>query len=65
MPDSRNRPHRFATRGLINEPGFQMASELDQYGLWLDVATGPAAANINEKIYGRSSGVMPFPQPAI
>src|ERR1035438_4815020 len=34
--DSRNRPNRFATAGLINEPGFRPATKPDQYGLWID-----------------------------
>ena len=56
--DSRKRPRRFAEMGLINEPGFQAATKADQYGLWLDERVAPAPPAIDEKIYGRSSGVI-------
>jgi len=58
--DSRNRAHRFATMGLINEPGFRSATKPDQYGLWLDqkAEASPTASEPDEKIYGRSSGVI-------
>src|SRR5436305_5330830 len=36
--DSRRRATRFATMGLINQPGFQRAAAPDRYGLFLDVA---------------------------
>src|SRR6266566_959727 len=58
--DSRKRPHRFAEMGLVNEPGFREATAPDQYGLWLDEPTQPARDDIDEKIYGRSSGVIGF-----
>ena len=58
--DSRKRPQRFADIGLMNEPGFRQATEPDQYGLWLDQPTQPAPSDIDEKIYGRSSGVIGF-----
>jgi hypothetical protein len=58
--DSRERPRRFAEMGLINEPGFRQAAHPDEYGLWLDERTGPAPAEIDEQIYGRSSGVIGF-----
>jgi hypothetical protein len=58
--DSRKRPNRFAEMGLINEPGFRMAGQPDEHGLWLDQRVGVAPAGVDEKIYGRSSGVMGF-----
>lgn len=58
--DSRKRPQRFADMGLINEPGFRQATQPDRFGLWLDEPMEPAPADIDEKIYGRSSGVIGF-----
>ncbi len=58
--DSRRRPTRFAEMGLINEPGFRMAGKPDAHGLWLDERVEPAPPGIDEKIYGRSSGVIGF-----
>jgi hypothetical protein len=58
--DSRRRPKRFAEMGLVNEPGFRMAEQPDQFGLWLDERSEPAPAGIDEKIYGRPSGVIGF-----
>ena len=60
--DSRNRPHRFATAGLINQPGFQPATKPDQYGLWIDepVAGAGEPAGIDPKVYGLPTGVMGF-----
>src|ERR1700731_3011219 len=68
LVDSRKRPTRFATAGLINEPGMKQAAKPDQNGLWLDVPAEderhiPAAP---EAIYGKSSGVIGlrlFPNP--
>src|SRR5207244_2600825 len=65
--DSRKRPRRFAEAGLINEPTFRMAEKPDAFGLWLDVRAESPPAGIDEKIYGRSSGVIGFriyPNPA-
>jgi hypothetical protein len=65
--DSRKRARRFAEMGLMNEPGFRPASGPDRFGLWLDEPAGPAPPDIDEKIYGRSSGVIGFriyPNPA-
>jgi hypothetical protein len=56
--DSRQRPFRFAEMGLINEPGFRRATKPDANGLWLDERAEPAPAGVDEKIYGRSSGVI-------
>src|SRR5712692_3918721 len=58
--DSRKRPNRFTELGLINEPGFRMAGQPDEHGLWLDQRVGAAPPGVDEKIYGRSSGVMGF-----
>lgn len=58
--DSRHRARRFAEMGLINEPGFQAAPRPDRFGLWLDEATDGAEAGVDQRIYGRSSGVIGF-----
>ena len=58
--DSRLRARRFARMGLVNEPGFRMAAAPDTHGLWLDERVEPAPAGINERTYGRSSGVIGF-----
>ena len=65
--DSRRRPTRFAEMGLINEPGFRAAARPDQFGVWLDERVEEAPPGIDERIYGRSSGVIGlriFPNPA-
>jgi hypothetical protein len=62
-----NRGERFKTLGLVNEPGFQAASKPDEFGLWLDEQTEPEPAGIDEKVYGKPSGVLGFrlfPNPA-
>ncbi len=68
--DSRNRGTRFATAGLMNEPGFKAAAAPDRFGLWLDAPDGtrdPAYAtaygeNFSKeqfgRVYGRASGVV-------
>lgn len=60
--DNRKYPRgeRFKTLGLINQPGFQAPSKPDEYGLWLDEATEPEPAGIDEKIYGKPTGVLGF-----
>jgi hypothetical protein len=58
--DSRGRPTRFAEMGLVNEPGFRMATKPDEFGLWLDERVEPGPPGIDEKVYGRSSGVIGF-----
>jgi hypothetical protein len=63
MLDNRtyNRGERFKTLGLVNEPGFRAATGPDpQYGLWLDEQVTPEPAGIDEKIYGKPSGVLGF-----
>lgn len=76
--DSRGRAARFATYGLMNEPGFKQAAAPDQFGLWLDVPDGShdgsVAADYSEafpkedflRVYGRASGIVGlrlFPNP--
>lgn len=61
------RAERFKTLGLVNEPGFRAASKPDEFGLWLDEQTEPEPAGIDEKVYGKPSGVLGFrlfPNPA-
>jgi hypothetical protein len=60
--DSRNRTNRFATKGLINEPGFRPATKPDQYGLWIDepIEGEGEPAGIDPKVYGHPTGIMGF-----
>src|SRR5207244_4059918 len=60
--DSRNRPNRFKTTGLINEPGFRPAAKPDEHGLWIDepLEGQGEPASIDPKVYGRPTGVMGF-----
>ena len=62
MLDNRKYPRgeRFKTLGLVNEPGFRAATKPDEYGLWLDEQVEPEPAGIDEKIYGKPSGVLGF-----
>lgn len=63
MLDSRERGTRFQRMGLINQPGYQTASQPDEHGVWLDVPANPETAepdSIDPLVYGRSSGVMGF-----
>ncbi|HEY1583777.1 MAG TPA: hypothetical protein VGF73_11835 [Chthoniobacterales bacterium] len=62
MLDNRKYPRseRFKTLGLVNEPGFRPATKPDSYGLWLDEKVEAEPAGIDEKIYGKSSGVLGF-----
>jgi len=65
MLDSRKRNERFVTIGVMNEPGFEPATEPDEYGLWLDRRVAPPEP-IDEAVYGRASGVVGlrlFPNP--
>jgi hypothetical protein len=55
---SSDRDTRFAYLGLINEPGFRKATHPDKWGLRLDERVGPAPDDLDESIYGRSSGVV-------
>ncbi len=54
------RGERFKTTGLINEPGFRAPSKPDEYGLWLDEQVEPEPAGIDQKIYGKPSGILGF-----
>src|SRR6202030_3387835 len=49
---------RFKTLGLINEPGFRPPTKPDAYGLMLDEQTEPEPPGIDEKVYGKPSGVI-------
>jgi hypothetical protein len=62
MLDNRkhHRGERFKTLGLVNEPGFRTAAGPDKFGLWLDQQTEPEPAGIDEKVYGKPSGVLGF-----
>ncbi|MFN2622832.1 MAG: hypothetical protein ABR611_08305 [Chthoniobacterales bacterium] len=63
MLDNRTyqRGERFKTLGLVNEPGFRAASKPDpDLGLWLDEQVTPEPAGIDEKVYGKPSGVLGF-----
>lgn len=55
---SSDRDTRFAYLGLINEPGFKKASQPDQWGLLLDERVAPAPEDLDESVYGRSSGIV-------
>ena len=62
MLDNRKYPRgdRFKTLGLVNEPGFRAATKPDEYGLWLDEQVESEPAGIDNKIYGKPSGVLGF-----
>jgi cytochrome c5 len=50
----------------VNEPGFRAATKPDEFGLWLDEQVEPEPAGIDEKVYGKPSGVLGyrlFPNP--
>lgn len=54
------RGERFKTLGLVNEPGFRAPTKADDFGLWLDEQAEPEPGNIDEKVYGKPSGVLGF-----
>jgi hypothetical protein len=62
--DNRKYPRneRFKTLGLINQPGFRAppSNKPDEFGLFLDEQIEPEPSGINEKIYGKPSGVLGF-----
>jgi hypothetical protein len=60
--DNRKYPRgeRFNTLGLINEPGFRAPAKADEFGLMLDEQIAPEPAGIDEKVYGKPSGVIGF-----
>ncbi len=63
--DSRNRPRRFATYGVINEPGLKPASAPDEYGLWLDVPDGtPVSASEYREQFSRDDFVRTYGRPS-
>ncbi|MEO6568212.1 MAG: hypothetical protein ABIO94_05570, partial [Opitutaceae bacterium] len=65
--DSRNRASRFKEKGLINQPGYRQATKPDVYGLWIDEAIEPEPEAIDQKVYGRATGILGFrlfPNPA-
>lgn len=55
---STDRDTRFRYLGLINEPGFKRATNPDKWGLRLDERVAPAPDDLDESVYGRSSGVV-------
>jgi len=56
--DTRKRSTRFKDAGMVNEPGFVAADSPDEHGLWLDTRVDTAPAGIDEKVYGRSTGIV-------
>jgi mono/diheme cytochrome c family protein len=54
------RGERFKTLGLVNQPGFRAASKPGEFGLWLDEQAEPEPAGIDEKVYGKPSGILGF-----
>ena len=54
------RGERFEVMGVINQPGFRAPTKPDEYGLWLDEQMEPEPAGIDEKVYGKPSGVLGF-----
>ena len=68
MIDSRQRGVRFKDMGLMNQPSYQKAAQVDEFGLWLDQPTngGGEPADIDPKVYGRATGILGlrlFPNP--
>ncbi|MBV9880279.1 MAG: hypothetical protein JO180_07280, partial [Gemmatirosa sp.] len=64
--DSRKRPTRFATMGLVNDPNMRQATKPDAYGLYLDEVATPEPAAIDTFVYGKPSGIVGlrlFPNP--
>ncbi len=60
--DNRKYPRgeRFNTLGLMNEPGFRAPGKPDEFGLMLDEQIAPEPTGIDEKVYGKPSGVIGF-----
>ena len=54
------RSERFKILALMTDPGFRSASKPDEYGLWLDEQIEPEPAGIDEKVYGKPSGVLGY-----
>ncbi len=60
--DSRRRPERFKTMGVVNDPDCTAATQPDEHGLWMDVCRAVDVPGIPS----RSSGVVglrKFPNP--
>ena len=64
MLDNRKYPRgeRFKILGLVNEPGFRARpkDKPDEFGLCLDEQIDPEPSEIDEKVYGKPSGVLGF-----
>jgi hypothetical protein len=58
--DSRRRPERFATAGLINEPGYRQATQADEFGLYIDQPISATPDGSNPAVDGKSTGVIGF-----
>lgn len=58
--DSRKRPERFRSFGLMNEPGYREASAPDEFGLFLDQPVSSAPDGSNPTVDGKSTGVIGF-----
>src|SRR4051794_4940062 len=54
------REERFKEIGLINEPGFRAATKPNEFGMWIDEQVEPEPAGIDEKVYGKPSGILGF-----
>ncbi len=54
--DSRQHNSRFRDMGLVNQPGFEQASQPNEYGVWLD--KGPQEDGVDPAVYGRPSGIV-------
>jgi cytochrome c5 len=54
--DSRLHKTRFHDMGLMNQPGFEQATQPNQQGLWLDI--GDQEAGVDPVVYGKPSGVV-------
>jgi hypothetical protein len=52
--DSRRRPERFRTMGVLNDPDCTAATQPDEYGLWMDVCKDVVVPGIPSK----SSGIV-------
>ena len=42
--------------GLVNQPGFEHATQPDEYGLWLDI--GAQEDGVDPAVYGRPTGIV-------
>jgi hypothetical protein len=54
------RGERFNTLGLMNQPGFRAPVKPDEFGLMLDEQIAPEPTDIDERVYGKPSGVIGF-----